>query len=76
MVRMLAWEAAEGWHTYIKIASQFNTEDAKLLKELLGKANAAGLIRSGINSAIVFSIAYTTCIAYLNSIPLMEMTFN
>ena len=76
MTRMLAWEAAEGWHTYIKIASQFNTEDAKLFKELLNEANAAGLIRSGINSAIVLSIAFTTCIAYLNSIPLIEMTFN
>ncbi len=76
MTRMLAWEAAEGWHTYIKVASQFNTEDAKLFKELLNEANAAGLIRSGIDSAIVLSIAFTTCIAYLNSIPLIEMTFN
>jgi TetR/AcrR family transcriptional regulator len=76
MVRMLAWEAAEGWQTYRKIASQFNTEDAKLLKELLGKAREAGLIRPGIDAAMVFSIAYATCISYLNSIPLMEMTFN
>ena len=50
MTRMLAWEAAEGWHTYIKVASQFNTEDAKLFKELPNEANAAGLIRSGIDS--------------------------
>jgi len=76
MLRMLAWEAAEGWQTYKKIASQFNTEDAKLLKGLLDQARAAGLVRPGINAAMVFSIAYTTCISYLNSIPLMEMTFN
>jgi TetR/AcrR family transcriptional regulator len=76
MMRMLAWEAAEGWQTYRKVASQLNTEDAKLFKELMGQAKDAGLIRPGINPAMVFSIAYTTCIAYLNSIPLLEMTFN
>jgi len=76
MARMLAWEAAEGWHTYRKIASQFNTEDTKLFRELLSKANDAGLIRPGIDTAMTFSIAYTTCMAYLNSIPLIEVTFN
>ena len=76
MMRMLAWEAAEGWHTYRKVASQFNTEDSKLLRELLNKASDAGLIRAGIDTVIVFSIAYTTCMAYLNSIPMIEMTFN
>src|ERR1700738_4724641 len=43
MMRMLAWEAAEGWHTYRKVASQFNTEDSKLFRELLNKASDAGL---------------------------------
>ena len=76
MLRMLAWEAAEGWQTYRKVASQFNTEDAKLFRQLLGQAEEMGLIRHGISSAMVLSIAYTTCIAYLNSIPFMEMTFN
>ena len=75
MVRMLAWEAAEGWQTYTKIASQFNTEDAALLKKILDQAKQAGLIRPGIDAAMVFSIAYATCMGYLNSIPLMEMTF-
>ncbi|MBV9615391.1 MAG: TetR family transcriptional regulator [Ktedonobacteraceae bacterium] len=76
MTRMLAWEAAEGWHTYRKIASQFNTEDVKLFRQILGQARDAGLIRSGIDPAMVFSIAYATCVSYLNSIPLMEMTFD
>lgn len=76
MTRMLAWEAAEGWQTYRKIASQFNTEDAKLFKGLLSQAKDAGVIRVGIDPAMVFSIAYTTCISYLNSIPFLEMTFS
>jgi len=76
MARMLAWEAAEGWQIYRKIASQFNTEDIALLRQLLSQARDAGLIRSGIDPAMVFSIAYTSCISYLNSLPLMEMTFN
>jgi TetR/AcrR family transcriptional regulator len=76
MLRILAWEAAEGWQTYRKVASQLNTEDAKLLKGLLDHAREARLIRPGIDAAMVFSIAYTSCISYLNSIPLMEMTFS
>jgi TetR/AcrR family transcriptional regulator len=76
MMHMLAWEAAEGWHTYRKVASQFNAEDAKLFKELLGKANAAGLVRSGIDPTMVLSIAFTTCMSYLNSIPFIEMMFS
>ncbi len=48
MTRMLAWESAEGWQTYRKIASQFNTEDAKQLRQLLAQAKEWGLIRPGI----------------------------
>lgn len=76
MSRMLAWEAAEGWQTYREIASQFNTEDVKLFREVLSRAKEAGLIRPGINAVMIFSLAYTTCISYLHSIPLLEMTFN
>ncbi len=76
MSRMLAWEAAEGWQTYRKVASQFNTEDAKLFRELLGQAKEAGLIRAGIDPPMVLSLAYATCISYLNSLPLWEMTFS
>ncbi len=76
MARMLAWEAAEGWQTYRKVASQFNTEDAKLLRQLVAQAEKMGLIRPGINPTMILSIAFTTCIAYLNSIPFMELTFN
>jgi TetR/AcrR family transcriptional regulator len=76
MVRMLAWEAAEGWQTYLKIASQFSTEDATMLKGILDQAKKAGLVRPEIDAAMVFSLAYATCMSYLNSIPLMEMTFN
>lgn len=76
MTRMLAWEAAEGWQTYRKVASQLNNEDSELFKGLLNKASTAGLIRPGMDPAIVFGLAFTTCLAYLNSIPLIEMSFD
>ena len=47
MLRMLAWEGAEGWQTMRKIASQFNSDDIQLFRRLLGKAQEAGLIRAG-----------------------------
>ncbi|OLB59404.1 MAG: hypothetical protein AUH94_09740, partial [Ktedonobacter sp. 13_2_20CM_2_54_8] len=47
MLRMLAWEGAEGWQTMRKIASQFSSDDVQLFRRLLGKAQEAGLIRPG-----------------------------
>lgn len=76
MVRMLAWEAAEGWQTYRKVASQFNTEDADMLRRILVRARDAGLIRSGMEPVMVFSLAFTACMSYLNFIPLLEMAFD
>jgi AcrR family transcriptional regulator len=76
MGRMLAWEAAEGWQTYRKVASQFNSEDVQMLRRILRQARDARLIRPGIEPELVFSIVFTTCMSYLNSIPLLEMVFD
>jgi len=40
IVRILAWEQAEGWQTFTKIASQFDTEDIALFRALCSKAQA------------------------------------
>src|SRR6266852_5479950 len=45
LVRIILWEQAEGWQTYAKIASQFETEDIDQLRALFAKARSAGLLR-------------------------------
>jgi TetR/AcrR family transcriptional regulator len=57
ILRMLAWEGAEGWQSMRKIASQFNSDDVQLFRQLLGKAQEAGLIRSGRDPYMMFTIA-------------------
>lgn len=73
--RMIAWEEAEGWQTMRKIASQFNTEDEKLFRQLLNKAQQAGIIRPKIDPDRLFYIIYAVCQSYLTTIPFMEMAF-
>lgn len=75
ILRMLAWEGAEGWQIMRKIASQFNSDDVKLFRRLLGKAQEAGLIRAGRDPYMMFTIAYATCLSYLTFSPLLEQAF-
>jgi len=75
ILRMFTWEAAEGWQTFRKIASQFSTDDVKMFRQLLGKAQEAGLIRPGMDPYRMFLIAYATCLGYLIFSPPLEMSF-
>ena len=75
MLRMLAWEGAEGWQTMRKIASQFNSDDIQLFRRLLGKAQEAGLIRPGTDPYMMLTIAYSTCLSYLTFTPMLEIAF-
>src|ERR1700724_4462223 len=64
VLRMIIWEAAEGWKTIKKIASQFNTDDVEMFRQLLSKAQEAGLIRPGTDPYLMFLMAITTCMSY------------
>lgn len=75
MLRMLAWEGAEGWQTMRKIASQFSSDDIQLFKRLLSKAQEAGVIRPGMDPYLMFAIAYATCLSYLTFTPMLEIGF-
>ena len=75
LLRMLAWEAAEGWQTTRKIASQFSSDDEKMFRRLLRRAQEAELIRPGIDPNMVLNIAYSVCQSYLTYIPRLEMVF-
>lgn len=75
VLRMFAWEAADGWKTIKKIASVFDTEDVEMFRQLLSKAQEARLIRPGTDPYLMFLMAITTCMSYPIFVPYLEMAF-
>jgi TetR/AcrR family transcriptional regulator len=73
LVRIILWEQAEGWQTYAKIFSQFETEDVDQLRTLFVKARRAGLLRSDFDPLIQLVMAEQMCWSYLATIPLYQL---
>lgn len=73
LMRMLLWEQAEGWQTYAKIASQFNTDDMEQFEMLFQTARKAGLLRTEFVPVIQVTIALQICQSYLTYLPLYQM---
>ena len=73
LMRMLLWEQAEGWQTYEKIISQFNTEDADQFEALFRKAHNTGLLRSDYVPLIQLTMILQVCLSHLSFIPLYRM---
>jgi AcrR family transcriptional regulator len=72
VMRIIVWEQAEGWQTYAKIVSQFDTQDIDQFKALFSRAQKAGLLRSNIDPFILLIMAEQMCWSYLTSIPLYQ----
>jgi TetR/AcrR family transcriptional regulator len=72
-MRMLLWEQAEGWQTFSRTVSQFDTEDADQFEALFRKARSAGLLRSDFVPLIQLSMVLQICLSYLTFIPLYQM---
>ena len=72
-IRIIHWEQAEGWQTYTKIVSEFDTEDIGQFRTLFTRAYKAGLLRSNIDPLIQLALAQQMCWSYLASIPLYQM---
>lgn len=70
--RIVMWEQAEGWQTYAKVASRFDTEDIEQFEALFRQARDAGFLRSDLAPAIQLSIALQTCLSYICSLPLYQ----
>ena len=73
VMRIILWEQAEGWQTYAKIISQFDTGDVDQLRTHFAKARGAGLLRSDFDPFIQIVMAEAFCWSYLASIPLYQM---
>jgi len=72
-IRTLLWEQAEGWQTYSRIISEFNTEDIEPLEAIFHKAYNNGLLRSDFVPLIQLTMVLQICLSYLTFIPLYQM---
>jgi TetR/AcrR family transcriptional regulator len=72
IVRIFAWEQAEGWQTWTKISEQFNTEDVAQFRALCSKARSAGLLRPGVDPLLLLVMAEQMYMTYLSSIPFYQ----
>lgn len=71
--RILTWELAEGWKSYIQIASQFAAGESGQIKALFRAAYDAGLIRSDFYAEIQLTFVLHLCQSYCASLPLYQM---
>jgi TetR/AcrR family transcriptional regulator len=76
VVRIIIWEQAEGWQTYTKIMSAFDTSDVDQLRAAFNNARRAGWLRSDFDPFIQLVLAEELCWTYLTSIPLYQMFTN
>jgi TetR/AcrR family transcriptional regulator len=72
-IRTLLWEQAEGWQTYSKLISEFNTQDVDQFEALFRKAYNAGLLRSDFVPSIQLTMILQICLSYLTFIPLYQL---
>jgi TetR/AcrR family transcriptional regulator len=73
LLRIILWEQAEGWQTYSKIITRFDTEDVEQFRALFSKARSAGLLRSDFDPLIQLVVAEQICWSYPASIPLYQL---
>jgi len=73
LLRIFAWEEADGWQTLAKIISHFDTTDEDQFKDLLHHAQQAGIVRPGLDPTMAYYLAITLCQAYLTYIPRFQM---
>ncbi len=71
-LRILTWEMAEGWQTYIQITSHFSSEEGGQFETLLHTAYHTGLLRSDFSPTIQLTLILHLCQSYLASLPLYQ----
>jgi TetR/AcrR family transcriptional regulator len=76
LLRILAWEAAEGWQTFVAIATEFEVHGLQDFRAIIAQARANGVMRPDIDTAMFFVIALGLGQSYLTSIPRYQLIFN
>jgi TetR/AcrR family transcriptional regulator len=72
-LRILTWEMAEGWQTYMQLVSQFLPEDTDQYERLYQRARDAGLLRLDLSTLIQLTLSFQVCQSYLAFLPLYQL---
>jgi AcrR family transcriptional regulator len=73
VMRMIIWEHAEGWQTYVKIAAVFEVAGGERLEALFSRARESGLLRSKLDPFVLFLLAEQICWTYPTSLPFYQL---
>jgi len=74
--RILLWEQAEGWQTFAKIVTRFDTTYSQQFEALFQRAHRAGLLRSEFPSLIQLGLILQICLSYLTFVPVYQMALS
>ena len=69
VLRIVTWEAAEGWQTFSAFATDFDIEGFANFRAVIAEAQSRGLIRPDLDMVIFFAIGLGMSQFYLSSIP-------
>jgi len=73
IMRIYNWECAEGWQTFSKILSQRDIDDVDQFNAVLGKVQAAGLLRSDLNPVVQMTPAIFMTATFIAMLPLFRI---
>lgn len=71
--RILTWEMAAGWHTYLQVASQLLPEETDQFERLFAGARSVGILRLGFSPLIQLTLVFQLCQSYLAFLPLYRL---
>jgi TetR/AcrR family transcriptional regulator len=74
-VRILAWEAAEGWQTFASCVPSMPVAWAQRVVALLERAQAAGIVRPDLDPRLLFSTLVSLPLIHLTSLPRFAVMF-
>jgi TetR/AcrR family transcriptional regulator len=72
LLRIITWEMAEGWSSYLAVASQFTAGESEPEKALFKRAVDAGLLRSDFFPMLQLTLVLNLCQSYCASLPLYQ----
>jgi TetR/AcrR family transcriptional regulator len=74
-LRILAWEAAEGWQTFVGCAPSTPDTWPKRVRALLERAQAAGVVRADLDPRLLFTTLTSLPLIHLISLPRFAAMF-
>jgi TetR/AcrR family transcriptional regulator len=73
--RIMAWEAAEGWQTYVGCALPATDAWSRRVEALIERAQAAGIVRADLDPRLLFTTLISLPLMHLISLPRFAAMF-